>query len=90
MSKVSFSTGTEGNRGLERTDQILDRIRLANQLGCEHYSRQRRFRERLEQWLTLVHVMWPECPARISPDGQYLLVNQANALSLGGGVDVCA
>jgi len=23
--------------------------------------RQRRFRERPEQWLTLVHVMWPEC-----------------------------
>ena len=63
---------------------------LASQLGCGRYSRPRRFRERLEQCLTLVHVMWPECPARISPEGQYLLVNQTNALSLGGGVDVCA
>ena|SRR5215831_5875997 len=36
MSNVSFSTrsGTEGNRGLERTDQILDRIRLASPVGA--------------------------------------------------------
>lgn len=58
---------------------------LANQLGCVQYSRARRFRERLEQWLTLVQAMWPECPARISQNGQYLLVNRATALVSRGG-----
>jgi len=76
-------------KGEERIS-LFGEFGLANQLGCGYYSRPRRFRERLEQWLTLVRVMWPECPARITHDAQYLLVNQANALSLGGRVDVCA
>jgi hypothetical protein len=63
---------------------------LVNQLGCSEYRRPRRFRERLEQWLTLVRVMWPECPAQISRDGRHLLVNRANALTMGGYIDVCA
>jgi len=63
---------------------------LANQLGCVEYSRPRRFRERLEQWLRLVQAMWPECPARISQDGQYLLVNRATALNSRGGEHACA
>jgi hypothetical protein len=63
---------------------------LSNQLGCGQYNRTRRFRERMEQWLVLVRAMWPECPARISRDGQSLLVNQANAMPLGGDANVCA
>ena len=76
-------------QGEERISLFGD-FGLANQLDCVHYSRQRRFRERLEQWLGLVRVMWPECPARISHDGHSLVVDQANALSLGGRVDACA
>ncbi len=76
-------------RGEERIS-LFGEFGLANQLGCVNYSRPRRFRERLEQWLGLVRVMWPECPARISQDGRYLLVDQANALSLGGRVNACA
>jgi len=76
-------------RGEERVS-LFGEFGLANQLGCVNYSRPRRFRERLEQWLGLVRVMWPECPARISHDGRCLLVNRANALSLGGCVDGCA
>jgi Plasmid encoded RepA protein len=53
----------------EERISLFGEFGLANQLGCGYYSRPRRFRERLEQWLTLVHVMWPECPARISQDG---------------------
>ena len=47
------------------------------------------FRERLEQWLKLIRVMWPECPSRVCHDGRYLVVNRANAI-WGGDVDVRA
>ena len=76
-------------RGEERIS-IFGEFGLANQLGCVHYSRRRRFRERLEQWLKVVRAMWPECPARISSDGNYLLVNQAKALTTGGEKYGCA
>jgi hypothetical protein len=76
-------------KGEERIS-LFGEFGLANQLGCVKYTRPRRFRERLEQWLGLVRVMWPECPARISHDGDWLLVNKACALSLGGHVDACA
>ena len=46
-------------RGEERIP-LFGEFGLANQLGCVHYSRPRRFRERLEQWLGLVHVMGPD------------------------------
>jgi hypothetical protein len=76
-------------KGEERIS-LFGEFGLANQLGCSSYRRPRRFRERLEQWLALVHVMWPECPARISPDGLYLVVDQANSIRSEGGLDVCA
>jgi len=76
-------------KGEERIS-LFGEFGLANQLGCVNYSRPRRFRERLEQWLALVRVMWPECPARISQDGHWLVVDQANALAVGGRVDACA
>jgi hypothetical protein len=76
-------------KGEERVS-LFGEFGLANQLGCVHYSRPRRFRERLELWLRLVRAMWPECPARISDDGQYLLVNRATALVLRGGTHASA
>jgi hypothetical protein len=33
---------------------------------------------------------WPECPARTSEDGYYLVVNRATALVLRGGAHACA
>jgi hypothetical protein len=42
---------------------------LANQLGSVEYSRPRRFRQMLAQWLRKIRAIWPECPARISSDG---------------------
>jgi len=42
---------------------------LARQIGSADYARPRKFRERLEGWLDLVRALWPECPARISPNG---------------------
>jgi len=76
-------------KGEERIS-LFGEFGLANQLGCVQYRRPRRFRERLEKWLTLVHAMWPACPARISQDGHYLLVNCARALISRGGEHACA
>jgi hypothetical protein len=53
---------------------------LASQLGSSDYARPRKFRERLERWLDLVRSLWPQCPARISGDGDYLLLQPAVAL----------
>ena len=50
------------------------------QLGIAEYARPRKFRERFEQWLRLVNLMWPECPANLSPDGKWLRIQPANAI----------
>jgi hypothetical protein len=63
---------------------------LVNQLGSADYARPRKFRERLERWLDLVRTMWPECPARISADGQAILVNRAHAIRPQENMHVCA
>jgi len=53
---------------------------LAQQLGCVEYSRPRRFRAMLDQWLTSIRRLWPDCPAVVSSDGGALLVNHSNAV----------
>jgi hypothetical protein len=53
---------------------------LANQLCSVEYSRPRRFRKKLEEWLQVIDVIWPECPARIAVDGQHLKIRAATAL----------
>lgn len=53
---------------------------LTRQLGIAEYSRPRKFRECLDNWLGLVKVMWPECPATVSSDGRYLFVRPGSAL----------
>ncbi len=50
---------------------------LIHQLGSAEYSRPRKFREKLEGWLGLLRVLWPECPAKTSGDGLYLLIERA-------------
>jgi hypothetical protein len=57
---------------------------LVNQLGIGAYARPRKFREQLEQWLSPVKAMWPECPTRVSGDGGALIVGRANAIISGG------
>jgi hypothetical protein len=54
---------------------------LAAQLGNVEYSRPRRFRQRLEASLDAIRSMWPECPARVSADGSFLIVNRATAVA---------
>ena len=53
---------------------------LASQIGTVEYSRPRRFRGMLEQWLRTIRVIWPECPARISADGQTVSIDHAAAV----------
>lgn len=50
---------------------------LASQLGSVEYSRPRRFRMKLEEWLRVISAIWPECPARISADGKTLRIGSA-------------
>jgi hypothetical protein len=53
---------------------------LANQIGSIEYARPRRFREKLDDWLDSIRVLWPECPAHISSNGTSLEVNRAAAV----------
>lgn len=53
---------------------------LANQLGSIEYSRPRRFCQKLEQWLKMIRVLWPDCPAQINRTGDALLVNRGSAV----------
>lgn len=53
---------------------------LVQQLGCVEYSRPRRFRAMLDQWLTSIRRLWPDCPAVVSNDGEALLVSHSRAV----------
>jgi hypothetical protein len=53
---------------------------LTAQLGSVEYSRPRRFRAMLEQWLGQVRAVWPKCPAQICSDGRYLRLSPAKAI----------
>ena len=66
-------------KGTERVP-LFGNWGLASQLGNVSYTRPRKFREKLEQWLDLIRTMWPECPARVSPDGGWLIVAPAAAI----------
>jgi hypothetical protein len=66
-------------RGEERIP-LFGAFGLANQLGSVEYSRPRRFRTKLDEWLEVISAIWPECPARISVDGQDLRIQPATAL----------
>lgn len=62
---------------------------LTAQLGSVEYSRERRFRAKLEQWLKVIRTVWADCPARISSDGLSLIVkNGTSILSAGGSAGV--
>lgn len=70
-------------KGQERVP-IFGDFGLANQLGNADYARPRKFRERLERWLDLVRALWSGCPARISSDGSYILIQPGVALAAKG------
>jgi Plasmid encoded RepA protein len=59
---------------------LLGPFGLASQIGSIEYARPRRFREKLDEWLDSIRVLWPECPAHISSDGESLVVDRASAV----------
>jgi hypothetical protein len=59
---------------------IFGEFGLASQLGCVEYSRPRRFRAMLDQWLSTIRAIWPECPATVSSDGKRLDIRHAAAV----------
>ena len=67
------------------TIPLFGQFGLANQIGTVEYSRPRRFRGMLEQWLGTIRVIWPECPARISSDGQSIKIAHGNVHCARGG-----
>ena len=54
---------------------------LTRQLGSVEYSRPRRFRAMLDQWLAAIRALWPDCPARITKDGLSLAIRNASFIS---------
>jgi hypothetical protein len=59
---------------------IFGEFGLANQLGCVEYSRPRRFRAMLDQWLDAIRAIWPQCPARIMSNGQSIVIRNATPI----------
>lgn len=53
---------------------------VAAQIGTADYTRPRRLRQRIEGWLDAIRAMWPECPVRISSEGDCLIVVPASAV----------
>jgi len=66
-------------KGRERVP-LFGEFGLVSQLGSVEYARPRKFREKLEGWLTVIRTMWPECPAVIDRDGTGLIVDCARAV----------
>lgn len=52
---------------------------LVTQIGSVEYSRERRFAQKLEQWLDVIRVMWPGCPARVA-DRRMLVIDHSTAV----------
>lgn len=64
----------------EESIPIFGPVGLVAQIGSVEYARPRRLREKLAEWIETIRVMWPECPARISADGDRLLIGPAAAV----------
>ena len=75
-----------GQRGGIDSDLRADGFGCADRIGGVRPAA-RRLREKLEEWLETIRVMWPECPARISADGECLIVAPASAV-LSRGLDL--
>src|SRR2546423_5077813 len=61
----------------EESIPIFGDFGLVRQIGAVQYSRPRKFREKLADWLRTIHLLWPDCPARISSDERYLIIDHA-------------
>jgi hypothetical protein len=57
---------------------------LASQLGVTQYTRERNFRKRLREWLRIVRLYWPDCPAQLASGADVLFVAPGDAISPAG------
>ena len=67
------------SKGPERIP-IFGPFGLVHQLEAVEYARPRKFREKLHQWLKTIRLVWPECPAQITADGESLSINPATSI----------
>lgn len=58
---------------------------LEQQMGMTEYTRERRFKQKIREWLQVTKHFWPECPADISADGQYLVIAPGKAIAAPAG-----
>lgn len=65
----------------EESIPLAGGLGLAAQLGNAEYTRPRKFREKLHEWLGIVRSMWPECPAKLAATGDALIIRPAAALT---------
>jgi len=70
------------SKGTERIP-IFGSFGLVQQLGAVEYARPRKFREKLQQWLKTIRLVWPECPAEITADGENLKIQPATSIRNG-------
>jgi hypothetical protein len=54
---------------------------LLQQLGVEGYGRKRNFTKTVRTWLESIRLYWPECPASVSKDGDYLELHHAREIT---------
>jgi hypothetical protein len=52
---------------------------LSEQLGSAEYAQPRLFRFKIKTWLRQVKALWPECPATIAPERDYIVVRPSQA-----------
>jgi hypothetical protein len=52
---------------------------LSNQLGMAD-QQNFTFRQTIKRWLVKIRKYWPDCPAKVSADGEYLLLRHALAI----------
>ena len=67
------------SRGPERIP-LFGPFGLVQQLGAVEYARPRKFREKLQHWLKTIRLVWPECPAEISANGENLKIHPAKSI----------
>ncbi len=64
-------------RGQPARVPIFGENGLSHQLGTAQYSVDRLFRHKISHWLEYVKLLWLECPAHVSQDGRYLVVQSS-------------
>src|SRR5262249_29149488 len=62
------------------TDTDLRAVWTGAAARAVEYARPRKFREKLHQWLKTIRLVWPECPAQITAEGETLSINPAKSI----------